>query len=88
MTPPPRRCREDPKHLKYSAQHLGPGCCQDGEWLAGPGLRAGLSAPVPLTGLASVVASFFLATYYNIINAWAFWYLFHSFQVSGRPQGG
>ncbi|KAM8925591.1 sodium- and chloride-dependent transporter XTRP3 [Lycaon pictus] len=31
-------------------------------------------------GLASVVASFFLATYYNIINAWAFWYLFHSFQ--------
>ncbi|XP_077633230.1 sodium- and chloride-dependent transporter XTRP3 isoform X2 [Crocuta crocuta] len=31
-------------------------------------------------GLASVVVSFFLSTYYNIINAWAFWYLFHSFQ--------
>ncbi|XP_004760875.1 sodium- and chloride-dependent transporter XTRP3 [Mustela nigripes] len=31
-------------------------------------------------GLASVVVSFFLSMYYNIINAWAFWYLFHSFQ--------
>ncbi|XP_025741356.1 sodium- and chloride-dependent transporter XTRP3 isoform X1 [Callorhinus ursinus] len=31
-------------------------------------------------GLASMVVSFFLSTYYNIINAWAFWYLFHSFQ--------
>lgn len=29
-----------------------------------------------------MVVSFFLSTYYNIINAWAFWYLFHSFQVS------
>lgn len=43
-----------------------------------------------LTGLASVVVSFFLSTYYNIINAWAFWYLFHSFQVSQprRPPPG
>ncbi|XP_047386560.1 sodium- and chloride-dependent transporter XTRP3 [Sciurus carolinensis] len=31
-------------------------------------------------GVASVVVSFFLSTYYNIINAWGFWYLFHSFQ--------
>ncbi|XP_074260094.1 sodium- and chloride-dependent transporter XTRP3 isoform X2 [Saimiri boliviensis] len=31
-------------------------------------------------GVASVVVSFFLAMYYNVINAWAFWYLFHSFQ--------
>ena len=31
-----------------------------------------------------MVVSFFLCTYYNVINAWAFWYLFHSFQVSGR----
>lgn len=34
------------------------------------------------TGVASVVVSFFLSMYYNVINAWAFWYLFHSFQVS------
>ncbi|XP_014417450.1 sodium- and chloride-dependent transporter XTRP3 isoform X4 [Camelus ferus] len=32
-------------------------------------------------GVASVVVSFFLSMYYNVINAWAFWYLFHSFQV-------
>ncbi|KAK6491670.1 sodium- and chloride-dependent transporter XTRP3-like [Huso huso] len=31
-------------------------------------------------GIASVVVSIFLAVYYNVINAWAFWYLFHSFQ--------
>uniref|UniRef100_A0A8C6E4M8 Transporter n=1 Tax=Moschus moschiferus TaxID=68415 RepID=A0A8C6E4M8_MOSMO len=31
-------------------------------------------------GVASVVVSFFLSMYYNVINAWAFWYLFHSFQ--------
>ncbi|KAM8966561.1 sodium- and chloride-dependent transporter XTRP3 [Pelodytes ibericus] len=31
-------------------------------------------------GYASVVVSFFLCMYYNVINAWAFWYLFHSFQ--------
>ncbi|XP_049586257.1 sodium- and chloride-dependent transporter XTRP3 isoform X1 [Syngnathus scovelli] len=31
-------------------------------------------------GLASVVASVYLCLYYNIINAWSFWYLFHSFQ--------
>ncbi|KAF3691428.1 Sodium- and chloride-dependent transporter XTRP3 [Channa argus] len=31
-------------------------------------------------GLASVVASLYLCLYYNIINAWSFWYLFHSFQ--------
>ncbi|XP_043972155.1 sodium- and chloride-dependent transporter XTRP3-like isoform X2 [Gambusia affinis] len=32
-------------------------------------------------GLASVVTSMYLCLYYNIINAWSFWYLFHSFQV-------
>nr|XP_028606381.1 sodium- and chloride-dependent transporter XTRP3 isoform X2 [Podarcis muralis] len=32
-------------------------------------------------GIASVIVSFFLSMYYNVINAWAFWYLFHSFQV-------
>ncbi|PKU32260.1 leucine zipper transcription factor-like protein 1 [Limosa lapponica baueri] len=32
-------------------------------------------------GVASVVVSFFLSMYYNVINAWAFWYLFHSFQL-------
>ncbi|XP_052581723.1 sodium- and chloride-dependent transporter XTRP3A isoform X2 [Peromyscus californicus insignis] len=31
-------------------------------------------------GVASVVVSFFLAMYYNVINAWGFWYFFHSFQ--------
>ncbi|XP_044789811.2 sodium- and chloride-dependent transporter XTRP3 isoform X2 [Bubalus bubalis] len=31
-------------------------------------------------GVASVVVSFFLCMYYNVVNAWAFWYLFHSFQ--------
>ncbi|KAJ8290838.1 hypothetical protein GJAV_G00018180 [Gymnothorax javanicus] len=31
-------------------------------------------------GVASVVTSIFLCLYYNIINGWAFWYLFHSFQ--------
>ncbi|MBN3305528.1 S6A20 protein, partial [Amia calva] len=31
-------------------------------------------------GIASVVTSTYLAVYYNVINAWAFWYLFHSFQ--------
>ncbi|XP_075405077.1 sodium- and chloride-dependent transporter XTRP3 isoform X3 [Tenrec ecaudatus] len=31
-------------------------------------------------GVASVVVSFFLSMYYNVINAWAFWYIFHSFQ--------
>ncbi|KAH0510314.1 Sodium- and chloride-dependent transporter XTRP3 [Microtus ochrogaster] len=31
-------------------------------------------------GIASVVVSFFLSMYYNVINAWGFWYLFHSFQ--------
>lgn len=35
-----------------------------------------------LPGVASVVVSFFLSMYYNVINAWGFWYLFHSFQVS------
>jgi len=24
----------------------------------------------------------YLCLYYNVINAWSFWYLFHSFQVS------
>ncbi|XP_057690916.1 sodium- and chloride-dependent transporter XTRP3A-like isoform X2 [Corythoichthys intestinalis] len=31
-------------------------------------------------GLASVVASIYICLYYNIINAWSFWYLFNSFQ--------
>uniref|UniRef100_A0A3Q3K2Q1 Transporter n=1 Tax=Monopterus albus TaxID=43700 RepID=A0A3Q3K2Q1_MONAL len=31
-------------------------------------------------GLAGVVTSLYLCLYYNIINAWSFWYLFHSFQ--------
>ncbi|XP_033494628.1 sodium- and chloride-dependent transporter XTRP3 isoform X4 [Epinephelus lanceolatus] len=31
-------------------------------------------------GLASVVTSLYLCLYYNIINGWSFWYLFHSFQ--------
>ncbi|XP_034730804.1 sodium- and chloride-dependent transporter XTRP3-like [Etheostoma cragini] len=31
-------------------------------------------------GLASVVTSVYLCLYYNVINAWSFWYLFHSFQ--------
>ncbi|XP_058405520.1 sodium- and chloride-dependent transporter XTRP3 isoform X2 [Diceros bicornis minor] len=31
-------------------------------------------------GISSVVVSFFLSMYYNVINAWGFWYLFHSFQ--------
>ncbi|XP_077432557.1 sodium- and chloride-dependent transporter XTRP3A isoform X2 [Vanacampus margaritifer] len=33
-----------------------------------------------LGGLASVVASLYLCLYYNVINAWSFWYLFNSFQ--------
>ena len=46
------------------------------------------SGPAPVSaGVASVLVSFFLCTYYNVINAWAFWYLFHSFQVSGRGLG-
>lgn len=28
------------------------------------------------------MTSLYLCLYYNIINAWSFWYLFHSFQVS------
>lgn len=32
-------------------------------------------------GFASVVTSIYLCLYYNVINAWSFWYLFHSFQV-------
>uniref|UniRef100_A0A8C6UDK3 Transporter n=1 Tax=Neogobius melanostomus TaxID=47308 RepID=A0A8C6UDK3_9GOBI len=31
-------------------------------------------------GIASVVASIYLILYFNIINSWSFWYLFHSFQ--------
>ncbi|XP_014056733.1 sodium- and chloride-dependent transporter XTRP3A isoform X2 [Salmo salar] len=31
-------------------------------------------------GLASVVTSMYLCLYYNVINAWSFWYIFHSFQ--------
>uniref|UniRef100_A0AAR2JH22 Transporter n=1 Tax=Pygocentrus nattereri TaxID=42514 RepID=A0AAR2JH22_PYGNA len=32
-------------------------------------------------GIASVVTSLYLCLYYNVINAWSFWYLFHSFQA-------
>ncbi|KAK2815372.1 hypothetical protein Q7C36_023638 [Tachysurus vachellii] len=32
-------------------------------------------------GFASVVTSIYLCLYYNVINAWSFWYLFHSFQA-------
>ncbi|XP_049321147.1 sodium- and chloride-dependent transporter XTRP3 isoform X1 [Astyanax mexicanus] len=32
-------------------------------------------------GMASVVTSLYLCLYYNVINAWSFWYLFHSFQA-------
>ncbi|KAG5842384.1 sodium- and chloride-dependent transporter XTRP3-like isoform X2 [Anguilla rostrata] len=32
-------------------------------------------------GIASVVTSVYLCVYYNVIIAWAFWYLFHSFQA-------
>ncbi|XP_048190853.1 sodium- and chloride-dependent transporter XTRP3A-like [Perognathus longimembris pacificus] len=31
-------------------------------------------------GVASMVVTFFISMYYNVINAWGFWYLFHSFQ--------
>ncbi|KAF7692145.1 sodium- and chloride-dependent transporter XTRP3-like [Silurus meridionalis] len=31
-------------------------------------------------GFASVITSIYLCLYYNVINAWSFWYLFHSFQ--------
>ncbi|KAJ3597859.1 hypothetical protein NHX12_001375 [Muraenolepis orangiensis] len=31
-------------------------------------------------GLASCLVSLYLCLYYNIINAWSFWYLFNSFQ--------
>ncbi|KAK3515762.1 hypothetical protein QTP70_030469 [Hemibagrus guttatus] len=32
-------------------------------------------------GFASLVTSTYLCLYYNVINAWSFWYLFHSFQA-------
>ncbi|XP_076431655.1 sodium- and chloride-dependent transporter XTRP3 isoform X3 [Peromyscus maniculatus bairdii] len=31
-------------------------------------------------GIASLVVSFLISVYYNVINTWAIWYLFHSFQ--------
>lgn len=49
------------------------------------GFSADQVSPSIPTGVASVVVSFFLSMYYNVINAWAFWYLFHSFQVCGHP---
>lgn len=49
------------------------------------GFSADQVSPSIPTGVASVVVSFFLSMYYNVINAWAFWYLFHSFQVCGLP---
>lgn len=35
-----------------------------------------------LSGIASLVVSFLASVYFNVINTWALWYLFHSFQVS------
>ena len=46
-----------------------------------------------LSGIASMVVSFLVSVYYNVINTWSLWYLFHSFQVSrgltipGRGEG-
>ncbi|XP_043917962.1 sodium- and chloride-dependent transporter XTRP3-like [Protopterus annectens] len=31
-------------------------------------------------GIASVVVSFLIIVYYNVVIAWSFWYFFHSFQ--------
>ncbi|KAH0510296.1 Sodium- and chloride-dependent transporter XTRP3B [Microtus ochrogaster] len=31
-------------------------------------------------GIASLVVSFLVSVYYNVINTWTVWYLFHSFQ--------
>ncbi|XP_059424584.1 sodium- and chloride-dependent transporter XTRP3-like [Carassius carassius] len=44
-----------------------------GAWMAISPYLGGL-------GIASVVTSMYLCLYYNVINAWSFWYLFHSFQ--------
>uniref|UniRef100_A0A3Q3W963 Transporter n=1 Tax=Mola mola TaxID=94237 RepID=A0A3Q3W963_MOLML len=44
------------------------------------GAWANISPYLGGVGLASVVTSFYLCLYYNIINAWSFWYLFNSFQ--------
>lgn len=49
------------------------------------GVSADQVSPSIPAGVASVVVSFFLSMYYNVINAWAFWYLFHSFQVCEFP---
>lgn len=57
----------------------GAGLCS----LVEPGGEGTAQPPPFLAGVASVVVSFFLSMYYNVINAWGFWYLFHSFQVSG-----
>lgn len=35
-----------------------------------------------ISGIASLVVSVLVSVYYNVINTWAIWYLFHSFQVS------
>ncbi|XP_071326221.1 sodium- and chloride-dependent transporter XTRP3-like [Trachinotus anak] len=45
------------------------------------GAWAAISPYLGGVGLASVVTSLYLCLYYNIINAWSFWYLFHSFQA-------
>uniref|UniRef100_A0A667ZMI3 Transporter n=1 Tax=Myripristis murdjan TaxID=586833 RepID=A0A667ZMI3_9TELE len=46
------------------------------------GAWAAISPYLGGVGFASVVTSLYLCLYYNIINAWSFWYLFHSFQVN------
>ncbi|XP_036372107.1 sodium- and chloride-dependent transporter XTRP3-like [Megalops cyprinoides] len=45
------------------------------------GAWAAISPYLGGVGIASVVTSVYLCVYYNVIIAWAFWYLFHSFQA-------
>ncbi|MCJ8750270.1 hypothetical protein PDJAM_G00260700 [Pangasius djambal] len=45
------------------------------------GAFAAISPYLGGVGFASVITSIYLCLYYNIINAWSFWYLFHSFQA-------
>ena len=60
-----------------------------GEWVS-PKKYICYSADSELVfaGLASVMTSLYLCLYYNVINAWSFWYLFHSFQVGDVRASG